>query len=934
MIDINLAYVRAKKALNRFETTMLDDIFYYLEFEDNYIFFSGSDIDEYKKGNVIIVNKKGGKVSTFNYYNYCLINKNIDTNNLISINEITNNYEDEDKNEFDFELLEKRESLNISKRDLIYNLVEKDIPFRTILKIDQLGITLNNINKMSLIDFATVFGQSRQKVYSSIKELSKNSSLGMNNISIYVLGRFGISETLCKNLYDSGIDKFFKLYFIPKEVFYTEYNFHESTVEKFYNVVEESQFQFSYDHNIDEFIKNIENKDNFQKYLMSEIQTKISQYPDGIKLFTLKKIIDKRYYKCSCIDNLIQKMIAKKTIKLNEIGLVANQISIKDYLDYLPDSPNNKLLKKYLLENVTYESLSDELGVSRQRIEQRLSKCRLPEVYEDRYSEFYKTYNVYENEFCTILGVEPYIYKYINYKYKRNKNQLSVESLFDEDNLPEYIKKNLEKLYFNSYLFIEGEKIPKTKKMLVTYYMKQNIHELTGINDIVNGFKLFIENFVPDYNKGTGRRDVEGALTIDNVPVVSSIHATYKYYDINNVEIKEFLKELNLEQYKDIELSSLYLFNLHRELMEEFNIDNEYVLHNLLRKVYKKSYVSYQRTPYIIFGNGNRDKQLDNLVLELAPVKCSYFIKEYCKRYGAEENFMAVEIYKKYKDIIIDHYITLEDEYVLSVEEIEKIKMLTNGNSLIFKEDLNFKLKGMNIDIDRIYTKNNLMALGYVSNSNYIYSKNYSSMTEYLEKKYFEKDIIDLTILDKRLLYSSLFYEMLNNKRKNLKIIEFENGKFINSNVLKKIDVEIEHIQDFVNHVNKFTFGKGIFTIKSIVNQGFEHELLGLGFDDMFYSSILRSNTKLNYKRLKNTIIFENSSIKHEISVTNILEELLLRYRKMEEYELVEYLNDHYGLDYNENVWDLQKYIKETNIYYDRYTDTYYYNYDVYFEEV
>ena len=60
------------------------------------------------------------------------------------------------------------------------------------------------------------------------------------------------------------------------------------------------------------------------------------------------------------------------------------------------------------------------------------------------------------------------------------------------------------------------------------------------------------------------------------------------------------------------------------ELMEEFDIRDEYELHNLLKKTEKKwntdakQQISLQRMPLISFGLVNREKQIKDLLYQIA----------------------------------------------------------------------------------------------------------------------------------------------------------------------------------------------------------------------------------------------------------------------------------------------------------------------------
>ena len=145
MIDKKSAYLKAKKMLTKDIDTMFDEIYYYLELEETFVFFSGLNKNEYTKGNVVSINKKGGKALINSYYNFCLIHNEIDFGKIKPIIDIENVDDNSSCLIFNDNDLEKENNNEISRRDLIFNLVDSDVPLRSLLKADEKGITINNI---------------------------------------------------------------------------------------------------------------------------------------------------------------------------------------------------------------------------------------------------------------------------------------------------------------------------------------------------------------------------------------------------------------------------------------------------------------------------------------------------------------------------------------------------------------------------------------------------------------------------------------------------------------------------------------------------------------------------------------------------------------------------------------------------------------------
>lgn len=939
MIDLIKAYAKVKKYISINKDTSIG-VYYYSELKEVFAFFVGETKKRCFDNPVIIINKEGGKLSEYDIQVVPSYFYEIQETNLIELNnpdsldiQIDNPVEDVEL------ILDKNIQDEVTNKDIIYNLVEDDESYRTIEKIIKSGITLENITKMDLIGFSKAYGIKKKELYNKIYNLSKGN-IGLNNINIYALYGRGLSNFSCDKLLSLGIDKLYKLSLIPQEIFATKYSTLESFVDKVYEAFDKMKFTVEYNAQVVEWLNILSQDNNYRKYVKSQIHNLISQSEKEIKPFQIKSMLDARFSQLPIINDLIDEMIEDKIISLNEYGLKANTIKLKDYLNYLPDNTYTDLARKYFLDdNSTYESLGEPLNISRERIRQLLKKVQIPLVYEDCYGEYFTKYDFNENSFSKIFNETRNIYKFLLYRFDK-KGTIKLESLLDREDIDDKLRQSLEIYFNNKFIFVDGNKLYKNKSKLLEYYMKENVRQLTHVNEIWNGFKEFLNNIIPDtdslnFDPLESVRDVEAPLSFDSFPSLKSNKHLYKYYDIRSLGMETLLNSMDLGQYKDIEISAKYLFDLHADLMKEYDIDDPYVLHNLLRKLYVREDVNYQRSPYIVFGKGDRNKQFEKLILEYSPIPVTELTQMYCDVYGGHFPTVRSYIESTFKELLNHQTISLDHTDALEGEQVDRFRNLLCSKEMWFKEDIYSLCKEKEIEIpDNLFVWHNIERVGFRNASNYIYSTKYSSMTEFLEKTYFEKDFLDTNSLDRRIMYIVLFSGLIIEKRKNLDIIEYEKGKFMKSSLLNKANVGLDDLRNFIDSVDDFTVNKGPFTIKSIKQEGYYHEIFELGFDDLFYSSILRGSDKFAFKRYGKTMLFENNEKSREVSLSTLLEKILFTYRKIDEYDLLEYLEEVYGLDYRSDHFTIQSYAKETNVYYDKYMNVYYYDYETYYEEM
>ena len=99
----------------------------------------------------------------------------------------------------------------------------------------------------------------------------------------------------------------------------------------------------------------------------------------------------------------------------------------------------------------------------------------------------------------------------------------------------------------------------------------------------------------------------------------------FRYYPIGEREYDTLLETLDLAQYEDVELSTLKLFRDYPELMAEYDIRDEYELHNLLRKIWPKEQegdgrVRFKKMPTVEIGTPDRERQVMDLLMQYAPI--------------------------------------------------------------------------------------------------------------------------------------------------------------------------------------------------------------------------------------------------------------------------------------------------------------------------
>lgn len=607
--------------------------------------------------------------------------------------------------------------------------------------------------------------------------------------------------------------------------------------------------------------------------------------------------------------------------------------SIYDYLLNLPESKDKQIVLSRL-EGNSYADIGVSLNLTREYIRQivnKIMKNRPRSLYEDSFLKYFEKYAFNKEEFIKTFLVEPYIFSYLEVICEKNKKDKIIidEDILSDEDIPVENRKNLEKIIYRDYIYLDNKYIKLSKQNIIEYLVKNFCKNKTNLSDIFEIYKMQIEDILNFTGKNleTDMRSLEGLL--DRCPnVLKNIKRSYRYYNFEDYDFDELLRTLNLEQYNNIELSSLKFYNDYKELMDQYDIRDEYELHNLLKNLITDEKYNFKRMPTIIIGTPNRDEQILDLLLEFDQISVHDLALKYEERYGVKSiNFNSY--YNNFLASCNNDIFNTELKYI-SKEEKEYLETILVDDFYFLSDIKKWYLQRFpNSNVHKI-NSHSLLTLGFKLLSNYVIRKEYQNATTYFRKLLLTNDIIDTTRLKYNLNTIISFRFVLTQLQSEYKIIEFLPGQYINISKLNQVGITKNTLHDFCNKVYDFVSYNSYFTIHSIYKNGFEHELDNFGFSELFYANILSyNNSNFSHKRIGNTLIFKKD--KGEISIESMIEYMLLENGKIDIYELLDVLNGHYGIQLKKDK--LITIIKSSSLYYAPIMEAVYFDYETYFND-
>lgn len=672
-------------------------------------------------------------------------------------------------------------------------------------------------------------------------------------------------------------------------------------------------------------------------YTNDKLKTKVKDFIIGnIKLNNemdkdkILSLMPSNIHNTLILDGLLIELESENIIKIKDNFITVVYPSVIEYINKVYEGKKQEMLLERI-QGLTLEEIGNKHSLTRERVRQIISKeiKKFPRTREEDYLYYIQHYDFSLEDFLLAFNEPEATYHYLTLFDRIEKKPL--EEALEDDNIDENYKRKIEKAVYKQYVLINGVRIKKQRTELVKYYVRSYCKELVQYDDFIKSYKEFLIQYNLDESLMIEERTYENRLQeIDYV--LWQYGKQFRYYNIVNMEMDEFLNELDLSQYNDIEISTLKIFRENETLMQRFDIRDEMELHNILKKIYKiknLNGVTFGRMPMIVFGKADRDSQVFDLMIQYAPISWQDLSIKCEEVYGYKSGTVAAG---HYFDCILEYYnngmFKLDNE-IISNEILNSFKkILVDDFYSLDKIKQLFTLHFPN-EKQSVINTYSLRQLGFRIFTGYVVSDKFNSVTDYLDSLICSKDLSDLSGVDKYTLGNTLYAYILRNKKERT-FVEYLPDKFISIRRLNENGITIADLKDYCNQAYKMIDKGEFFTIQSLRNKGFTHRLDEFGFDDYFYTSVLIEDERFSNRRMGNTKLLYCGN--KTIQLLDLLTYLLEENRKFDLYDLVDYLKDEYGIKTDRDK--IKQLIKDSDMYYDQIMDTVYIDYDTYFEEV
>lgn len=522
-----------------------------------------------------------------------------------------------------------------------------------------------------------------------------------------------------------------------------------------------------------------------------------------------------------------------------------------------------KIIKERL-NGDTLQQIGDRRSLTRERIRQKITKIfqLVGTLHEDKYKEVFMKYDMSIEDFKTLYNEDEITYYYLNNKYTRG--ELPVFKIFDEY---EFNDTNKNALLIAKNLMVNSHNETTTLNLinLFSECMFKNKNKIFDEKSIAKKFYELLYEYNPEYK---GRTVALRGIIERCSCIIFSNSNQFRYFECQVSD--KIISQIN--QITDLRpgiYGASKIYNDNKKLMQQLDLRNSYEFCDFCTKFVGVTNLSYikkiHRRTEIQIREISKIDFIQTILYMNIDRKVHDVVNELEKKYGLNKSSILTYIRLKFPEAITNQHIKL----VRNIDLAERVTEYINEN---FDKDL-YGLETFNNQIrkhfnnEKLNVYNQLLeTTNYRIGNEFVYSNKYSSHQEALQHYLIGLHKFNFKTLE--LPKTSTLYNAVRKLELEYKIFKFDDQTFVSEEWLSQYGMNIQEIRDYIINVEKFTKNMDIFTIDSIINQGFYDNLLKYQLSTVFYERLITTIKNISWIR-SNPIIFSYS--KNHVSINDVV---------------------------------------------------------------
>ena len=657
----------------------------------------------------------------------------------------------------------------------------------------------------------------------------------------------------------------------------------------------------------------------------SEAKVKIVEYlqthSQPVSLFQLVHIVLQNKCSDAEIGNVLSQLFEEKLIYYTSQGIIGAPHNLMQLIEQVQEEDTRNILECFFRgQNIPSEQRSNVHQIVKLFLQNRRP------IDEDSYKNVFRKYRFTQNSFCTIFSQPVSTYLYLSQICKKGK--LDWRQIGLDSSQPTQVRSAAINAIKTEGLLLEGTVLPCTVED-VGLYLLQRHKTSAGKDDLFLEYVSFLDQAAPLPDSLTvSKHRFISILSASNRTILGQAGAL-RFRQSKERTDCAMVKRLKLWQYRNQYVSAEIIYKNAVAEMEKSDIQSPYELITILKQfpeICAKYQLTFAKAPFLIFGTGNAASQLLNLLKEFSPISGDRLAQEYERRYGLKATTVKTQLLKEISPYLRNGVYDLQTRSITDKQIQAIAKKLTKPWYTVEDVQKIFKSK-VGAHYEAYLSTENLRKIGFRKTNVIIYSSQYRSLIECLEKNEWAGNTF---YVSNEMWENPQIYTALQKQAAKFEIIEYLPQKFIRLAYLKRNGIHKKNLYEFIDEVCDRVQDDAYFTLKFLRDQGYEFPLDDLGFDDTFYYSVLKQGKKIQGKKVAGTYLFRKS--KQDVTLSDFIESLVSQVRSIDIFDLSELIGTQYGIALAPSY--IRFLVSDSQMYYDSISEKIYLDYDEYFEEV
>ncbi|WP_133116081.1 hypothetical protein [Bacillus cereus] len=268
-------------------------------------------------------------------------------------------------------------------------------------------------------------------------------------------------------------------------------------------------------------------------------------------------------------------------------------------------------------------------------------------------------------------------------------------------------------------------------------------------------------------------------------------------------------------------------------------------------------------------------------------------------------------------------------------EILKDIKELTpiRAESRVKKDGINQNIEWKDILSKDVYTIDEIINMGRRENPNFtdidiketifkphgyhiqntfVVKNQILDVSQYIEDQILKNNYFDSEV--DTIFQASLAKRKIENLENAYKLLRVEDTIYLTEKGMQKAKVSKEDIVSYKTAIEKYAIEDELFTLASIKDKGFYHEVDDYGFDNLFYESILQRPGRLHSLRFAGNLFFAKT--KHKITPSTIMKDILKENDSISLFEMTKVMTKKYKYNVTEDFLESAILNTKTDFYY------------------